>query len=129
MSSSSSDSSQASIGAVLGCDRVFSAVVRNAVGFKNFFDRAIRSVHPVEKVDFSTGCADRIARSFFLGSKRHFFDSVRKHDLVFDRKSPFSIHRSDCIRIGLKIHFSTDQMQIKLNEKKNLELNNNNHAR
>ena len=48
----------------------------------------------------STGCADRIARSTILGSKRHFFDCVRMHDLVFDRKSPFSTHRSDCIRIG-----------------------------
>ena len=38
-----------------------------------------------------------------MGSKRHFFDCVRMHDLVFDRKSPFSIHRSDCIRIGLKL--------------------------
>ena len=103
MSSSSSDSSQASIGAVLGCDRVFSAVVRNAVGFKNFFDRAIRSVHPVEKVDFFDLCADRIARSNKLGSKRHFFDCVRMHDLVFDWKSPLSIPRSDCIRIDLKL--------------------------
>ena len=33
-------SSQASIEAVVGCDRVFSGVVRDAAGFKNFFDRA-----------------------------------------------------------------------------------------
>ena len=48
-------SSQASIGAMAGCDRVFGGVVRDAVGFKQFFDRAIRSAHPVEKVDFLDG--------------------------------------------------------------------------
>ena len=30
-------------------------VVRDAVGFKKVFDRAIRSAHPVEKVDCSDG--------------------------------------------------------------------------
>ena len=55
---------------------------------------------PLKKSTFSTGCADRVARSKKLGSKRHFFDYVRMSDLVSDRKSPFSIHRSDCIRIG-----------------------------
>ena len=54
-SSSGSSSSQASIGAVVGCGRVLSRVVRDAVGFKNVFDRAIRSVHLVEKVDFFDG--------------------------------------------------------------------------
>ena len=34
---------------------MFSGVVRDAVGFKNFFDRTIRSVHPVEQVDFFDG--------------------------------------------------------------------------
>ena len=48
-------SSQASIGPVVGCDRVLCGVVRDAVGFKKFFDRAIRSGHPVEKVDFLDG--------------------------------------------------------------------------
>ena len=57
---------------------------------------------PLKKSAFSRGCADRIAQSKKSGSKRHFFDRVRMHDLVFDRKSPFSIHRSDCIRIGLR---------------------------
>ena len=69
----------------MGCDRVFSGVVRCVVFF----------------TFFSTGCADRIARSKKLGSKRYFFECVRMHDLVFNRKSPFSIHRSDCIGIGL----------------------------
>ena len=58
---------------------------------------------PLKKSTFSTGCADRIARSKKLGSKRHFFDCVKTHDLVLNQKSPFSIHRSDCIRIGLKL--------------------------
>ena len=31
-------SSQASIGAIVGCDRVSCGVVRDSVGFKNFFD-------------------------------------------------------------------------------------------
>ena len=48
-------SSQASIGAVVGCDRVFGGVVRDAVGVKNVFDRAIRSAHPVETLDFFNG--------------------------------------------------------------------------
>ena len=34
---------------------MFSGVVRDAVGFKNVFDRAIRSEHPMEKVDFFDG--------------------------------------------------------------------------
>ena len=42
-------SSQASIGAVVWCDRVSCGVVRDAVGFKKIFDRAIRSAHLVEK--------------------------------------------------------------------------------
>ena len=58
---------------------------------------------PLKKSTFSMGCAERIARSKKLGSKRHFFNCLRMHDLVYDRKSPFSIHRSDCIRIGLSM--------------------------
>ena len=35
-----------------------------------FFDGAIRSAHPVEKVDFfNAGCADRIARLFQRGMR------------------------------------------------------------
>ena len=48
-------SSEASIGAVVGRARVFCEVVRDAVGFKKFFDGAIRSAHPVEKVDIFKG--------------------------------------------------------------------------
>ena len=59
---------------------------------------------PLKRSIFSTGCADRIARSKKLGSKRHFFDCARIPDLVSDRKSPFSIHRSDCVRICTSTH-------------------------
>ena len=48
-------SSQANIGAVVGCDRVFCGVVKNAVGLDKLFDRAIRPAHPVGKVDFLDG--------------------------------------------------------------------------
>ena len=95
-------SSQASIGPVVGCDRVLCGVVRDAVGFKKFFDRAIRSGHPVEKVDFLDGMCGSDCSIGKLGSKRHLFGCIRLPDLISDRKSPFSIHRSDCIRIGLK---------------------------
>ena len=50
-----SRSRQASIGAVVGRVRVFCRVVREAVGFKKFFDRAIRSTHPFDKVNFPDG--------------------------------------------------------------------------
>ena len=103
-SSSSSSSNQAIIGAVAGCDRVFSGVVTDAVGFKSFSIEQSDPFLPLKMSTFSTGCADRIARSKKLGSKRHFFDYVRMHDLVFDRKSPFTSHRSDCIIIGLRSH-------------------------
>ena len=56
---------------------------------------------PLKKLTFSTGCADRIVRSNKLGSKKHVFGRVRMPDLVSDRKSPFLIHRSDCIKICL----------------------------
>ena len=55
-------SSQANIGAVVGRTRVFCGVMRDAVGFKKFFDRVIRSAHPVEKVDFLCGSDCSIER-------------------------------------------------------------------
>ena len=90
-----SSSSQASIGAVVGCDRFLRASKTCSIEQSD-------PRHPVENSTFSTGCADRIARSKKLGSKRHFFDCVRTPDSISDRKSPFSIHRSNCIRIGRK---------------------------
>ena len=59
VSSSSSNSgssiSQASIGAGVGCDCVFSGGGERWGGLQMIFDRAIRSGHPVEKVDFFDG--------------------------------------------------------------------------
>ena len=67
-------SSQDSIGAVVGGDRVFRGVVRDAVGFKKSFSIEQSDPHiPLKKSTFSTGCVDRIARSKKLGSKRQLF--------------------------------------------------------
>ena len=76
-------------------------MVRDAVGLKNFFDRAIRSADPVEKVDFFEGMCGSDCSIEKVGIEELFFDCVRMPDLVSDRKSPFSIDQSDCIRIGL----------------------------
>ena len=38
---------------------------------------------PLKKSTFSTGCADRIARSKKKGSTRHFFDCGRMPDLIY----------------------------------------------
>ena len=106
VSSSSSSSSIAamkgSIGAVVGCDRVFCGVVRDAVGFNFFF----RSSNPIRESRCKNRLFQRVARVGLLYRKNwdrrnHFFDCVRMPDLVCDRKSPFSIHRSNCIRISL----------------------------
>ena len=84
-------------------NRVFCGVVRDAVGFNFYFSIEQSDPRiPLKKSTFSTGCTDRIARSKKMGSKRHFFDCVRMPDLVSDRKSPFSAHRSHCIRIGVR---------------------------
>ena len=44
-------------------NRAFLLRSRKSVFDPNFFDRAMRSAHPVEKVGILRGCADRIARS------------------------------------------------------------------
>ena len=43
----------------MGCDRVYTGVVIEGVGFKNFFDRSIQSMHPDEEVEFLDGLAMR----------------------------------------------------------------------
>ena len=60
---------------------------------------------PVEKVEFSTGSASRNSQSRKVESKKPFFDCVRKPDLGFSRKRPFSTDKSDCKRNGLSIIF------------------------
>ena len=65
------------------------------------------------RLGFSTGGSSRKSRVFRLDppvgflsrkkveSKKPFFDCVRKPDLGFSRKRPFSTDKSDCIRNGL----------------------------
>ena len=48
------------------------------------------------RLSFSTGSASRNSQS-----KKPFFDCVRKFDLGFSRKRPFSSDKPDCIRNGL----------------------------
>ena len=55
-------------------DVCFGRVVRDATAVKNFSDRAIRSAHHVEKVEFFNGMrGDRIARSKKLGIEKGYF--------------------------------------------------------
>ena len=61
------------------------------------FDWRIQS----KKSSFSTGSASRNSQSKKVESKKPFFDCVRKLDLGFSRKMPFSTDKSDCIRNGL----------------------------
>ena len=63
-----------------------------------FFDWRIQS----KKSSFSTGAASRNSQSKKVESKKPFFDCVRKLDLGFSRKKPFSTDKSDCIRNDLR---------------------------
>ena len=69
---------------------------------ENFFDWVFRLEDPVEKVEFF----DWIRQSEFsvekVESKKPFFDCVRKLDMGFSRKRPFSTDKYDCIRSGLR---------------------------
>ena len=56
------------------------------------------------RLSFSTGSASRNSQSKKVESKKPFF--VRKPDLGFSRKRPFSTDKSDCVRNGLKKTFS-----------------------
>ena len=79
--------------------------MREAVGFKSFLDRAIRSAHPVEKLDCFEGMRGSVCSIEKHGIEKALFDFVRMPAFVSDRKSPCSIHRSECIRIGLRGYF------------------------
>ena len=66
------------------------------------------AMRPVKKTrvklfrpSFSTGSASRNSQSKKVESKKSFFDCVRKPDLGFSRKRPFSTDKSDCIINGL----------------------------
>ena len=54
------------------------------------------------RLSFSTGSAGRNSQSKKIESKKTFFDCVRKPDLGFSRKRPFSTYKSDRIRKGPK---------------------------
>ena len=77
----------------------------DAIGSKNtcktfsteFFDWRIQSKNST----FLTGSANRNSQSKKVESKKPFFDCVRKPDLSFSRRRPFSTVKSYCIRNGL----------------------------
>ena len=50
---------------------------------------------------FSTGSPSRRTQSKKVESKKLIFDFVRKPDLGFSRKKPFSTGKSDCVINGL----------------------------
>ena len=52
------------------------------------------------RLTFSTGSPTRKTQSKKVESKKLFFDCVRKPNLGFSRKKPFSTDESDWIRIG-----------------------------
>ena len=81
-------------------------------GFKNFFDRAIRSAHLAQKVEFFDGMCGSDSSIEKFGSKRHFFDCVRMPDLVCDRKSPFRSTDPTSEELALGFY----QMQKRLNK-------------
>ena len=63
----------------------------------DFFDWRIQS----KKSSFSSGYASRNSQSKKVESKKPFFDCIRKADLGFSRKRPFSSDKCDCIRNDL----------------------------
>ena len=82
----------------------------DAIGSKNtcntcsteFFDWRIQS----KKSSFSTRSASRNSQSKNVESKKKpFFGCVRKPDLGFSRKRPFSTDKSDCMINGLTVTF------------------------
>ena len=60
-------------------------------------------------MSFSTGSPSRKTQSKKVESKRPFFDCVRKPDLGFSRKRPFSTDKSDCIRNGLRAQINEER--------------------
>ena len=87
------------------CGCVFGYGMNDAIGSKNtcdfflteFVDWRIQS----KKSSFSTGSSSRNSQSKKVASKKPLFDCVRKLDLGYSRKRPFSTDKSDCTRNGL----------------------------
>ena len=73
VSSSIDSSGEAIVGAVVGCDRVLAGVVTDAVDFKSFFNRAIRSAYPVETVGLIDEMLRWICSIEMVGIERIFF--------------------------------------------------------
>ena len=57
------------------------------------------------RLSFSTGSASRNSQSKKV---EPFFDCVRKPDLGFSRKRPFSTDKSDCIRNGFRAQINEE---------------------
>ena len=97
----------------------------DAIGSKNmcktcsteFFDWRVQS----NKSSFSTGSASRNSQSKKVESKKTFFDCVRKPDLGFSRKRPFSTDKSDCIRNGLRKSAKTRPVTNPMTKRKQLQ--------
>ena len=104
--------------AVWPCGCVFGSGMNDAIGSKStcktfsteFFDWRIQS----KKSSFLTGSASRNSQSKKVESKKPSFDCVRKIDLGFSRKRPFSTDKSDCIRNCLNLHNSLLCMDRKI---------------
>ena len=85
-------------------------VVRDVVGFKNVFERAIRSVHPVQKIDFfdgmrgSDGSIEKVGiEKAPLRLHKNARFSLRSKTVVFD--PPIRLHKNCldhmiCISLG-----------------------------
>ena len=73
----------------------------DVIGSKNTCRTFSTEFFDSKKSSFSTGSASRNSQSKKVESKKPFFDCVRKPDLSFSPKRPFSTDKSDCIRNGL----------------------------
>ena len=63
------------------------------------------------QLSFSTGSASRNSQSKKVESKKPFVDCVKKPDLGFSRKRPFSTDKSDRLRNGLTSGMYFDFLQ------------------
>ena len=83
------------------CDRLFYGVVRHAMGFNHFFDRAIQSTHPVEKGGLFDGMGGSDWSIEKAGIEKALFQQYKKAPYCLRSEPRFSIHVSDRGRIGL----------------------------
>ena len=90
--------------AVWPCGCVFGGRMSGAIGSKNTCKTfSTEFFYPVEKVEFFDWIRlSEILKSKKVESKNTFFDCIRKPDLGFSQKRPFSTDKSDRIRNSLK---------------------------